>query len=125
MTIDIGIGRIPTWTRADRLRKAREVAGLDQTALGQHIGVSRGTVSNAERGTVEPRRSVIMAWAMATGVPLTWIETGEAPSPGGDGASIDARPEGFEPPTFWLGASRRRPAARVVPMPGRPAPAAA
>lgn len=87
MTIDAGVGRIPTWTRADRLRKARESSGLDQTALGQRIGVSRGTISNAERGTVEPRRAVIMAWAMATGVPLSWIDTGEAPSPGGDGAS--------------------------------------
>ena len=125
MTTDAGIGRIPTWTRADRLRKAREVSGLDQTALGQRIGVSRGTVSNAERGTVEPRRSVIMAWAMATGVPLAWIETGEAPSPGGDGASIVARPEGFEPPTFWFGATDARPAATVIPMRSQPVPSAA
>ena len=117
MTIDVGAGHIPVWTRADRLRKARESAGLDQTTLGERIGVSRGTVSNAERGTVEPRRAVIMAWAMATGVPLRWIDTGEAPSPDGEGASV-VRPEGFEPPTFCLGTprlvtmgSRRRPAA--------------
>ena len=123
MTIDAGIGHIPTWTRADRLRKALEVAGLDQTALGQRLGVSRGTVSNAERGTVEPRRAVIMAWAMATGVPLHWIETGETPSPGGEGVSGGARPEGFEPPTFWLGSTGSRPA--VIPLRSRRVPAAA
>ena len=72
---------------------------MDQTALADAIGASRRTISGAENGEREPRRAVVMAWSLATGVPLSWIETGEAPSPDGDGASV-VRPEGFEPPTF-------------------------
>ncbi|WP_058234102.1 helix-turn-helix domain-containing protein [Devriesea agamarum] len=73
-------GTIPNFTKADRLRKARELLGLDQSAMAIRLGVSRGTVSNAERGAVEPRRTVVLAWALVTGVSLHWLETGkEAP----------------------------------------------
>ena len=123
MTISYQPGTIPSFTVADRLRKAREVTGLDQAEFADRAGLSRTGVSKAERGESAPRRSTLKLWALASGVPLLWIETGEAPSPGGDGASIVARPEGFEPPTFWLGASRRGPARTIVPL--RPVPAAA
>ena len=73
---------------------------MDQTTFAEHAGLSRAGVSNAERGESMPRRSTLKLWALASGVPLHWIETGEAASPGGDGASGKARPEGFEPPTF-------------------------
>ena len=66
-------GRIPDWTVADRLRKARESAGYEQTALARELGVAKNTISNYERGAVAPRRSVVMAWAMATGVDLDWL----------------------------------------------------
>ena len=100
MTISYQPGTIPSFTVADRLRKAREVTGLDQAEFADRAGLSRTGVSKAERGESTPRRSTIKLWALASGVPLHWIETGEAPSPGGDGASSGARPEGFEPPTF-------------------------
>ena len=124
MTISYQPGTIPSFTVADRLRKAREVTGMDQTEFAEHAGLSRAGVSNAERGESTPRRSTLKLWALASGVPLYWIETGneEAPSPGGDGAS-GARPEGFEPPTFWLGSTGSRPA--VIPLRSRRAPAAA
>jgi transcriptional regulator with XRE-family HTH domain len=82
---------IPTWTAADRFRKAREHAGLDQGQLAEATGLARQTVSNYERGaTSRPRRAVANLWAMATGVPAGWLLEGEV------------RPEGFEPPTFWF-----------------------
>lgn len=79
---------IPEWTLGDRLRKAREDAGMDQAALAEALGVSRATISNHEvgigkRGT---SRMMIRAWALATGVPAEWIELGTAP---------DQKPPGY------------------------------
>jgi len=69
-------GRVPEWTVADRLRKAREAAGMEQTQLAQVAGISRATISAAENGS-RPARATMRLWALATGVPLVWIETGE------------------------------------------------
>ncbi|MBT1542029.1 helix-turn-helix transcriptional regulator [Curtobacterium flaccumfaciens pv. flaccumfaciens] len=99
-------GRIPTWTQADRLRKARETVGMEQQQLADATGLSRTTVGKYERGEVKPRRSGLILWAMATGVPLSWIETGvetqNAPGPddGTEGVSDGVRSKGLEPPTF-------------------------
>lgn len=86
-----------------RLLQAREEAELDQGQLSEKIGVSRTSISAAETGKSKPRRSTLILWAMATGVDLDWLLTGEtkkAPSPGGERASEVVRPKGFEPPTF-------------------------
>lgn len=77
---------IPEWTLSDRLRKAREDAGLSQQQLADRLAVSRNTVGNAETGARRPLPITIKAWADATGVPLPWLLTGEAPrgyTPGG------------------------------------------
>lgn len=71
------------------------------------MGVSRNTVYNNERGKVVPRRIVLKAWAMATGVDLTWIETGsttENPRPDGPdgGGEVEVRHQGLEPRTRWF-----------------------
>lgn len=78
--------------------------GLDQQELAEAMGVSRSTVTNAERGNHGVRKIVLNAWSMATGVSAHWLQTGEAPasddSPdGGDGV----RHQGLEPRTRWLG----------------------
>lgn len=83
-------GFIPEWTIGDRLRKAREATGLSQAQLAKAIDVSPKTVGNYEAGRVETRRIVLRAWSLRTGVPLMWLETGEAPSPEGNGASDGA-----------------------------------
>lgn len=81
---------IPEFTRADRLRKAREVTGMNQSAFAEHIGISPRSVGNYENGSVAPRQVVLNAWALGTGVPLEWLETGIAPTSnnGGDGSSM-------------------------------------
>ena len=83
MSISTDIGAVPTWTVADRLRKAREHAGLDQTELADLVGISRNTISNYERGQTAPKRPVLLAWSLATGVPRAWLETGAEPDPQG------------------------------------------
>lgn len=98
-------GAIPGWTMGDRLRKAREYAGMSQMELSELIGASKRTIGRYEDGA-EPKRPVVISWALATGVSLDWLETGElnekTPSPGGDGVSSNEPPAGFEPATFSL-----------------------
>ena len=99
---------IPRFTVGDRLRKAREMTGLDQGAFAAELGVSRNTVSNAEQGRTRPRLLMLRAWSLRTGVPVEWLETGvENPRPGvPDGG--DVRHQGLEPRTHWFGASPAR-----------------
>lgn len=68
---------IPEWLLTDRLRKAREHAGIEQAAMAAWLGVSRNTVGNYENGRTRPRLIVLRAWAQATSVDLAWL-TGEA-----------------------------------------------
>jgi len=79
-------GAVPTIQVRHRLRIAREHAGLDQGQLAELIGVSRNTISNAECGAVQARKIVVNAWALACGVPASWITTGQTPN-GGPGPS--------------------------------------
>ncbi len=67
--------KVPAWTLGDRLRKAREFAGMEQNELAHRIGVSRGTVSNYElgRGIRPPKVVVLRAWAHECGVPYEWV----------------------------------------------------
>ena len=78
-------GVIPEFTLGDRLRKARELTGLDQGDFAAEIGVSRNSVSNAETGATRPIRVTLRAWSMRTGVPIEWLLTGQAPDPHGGG----------------------------------------
>lgn len=90
-------GAIPDFNLSDRLRKAREYAGLEQAELADRIGVSRNTISNGERGSHAVRKIVLNAWAMATGVDRLWLETGQAPTmpsgPEGQYTTRDSNPE--------------------------------
>lgn len=84
-------GFIPQWTLADRLRKARESTGLGIVEFAEKVGISRGTVNNAEHGKREPSTPTIKMWALATGVDYNWLLTGETPPPGtGEGVSEGA-----------------------------------
>ena len=92
-------GAVPQFTIGDRVRKAREYAGLQQIELAERAGMSRGGVARIEamNGGL-PRRSTLIAIAFATGVDLDWLETGKTPAgdnpDGGSGCAIrDSNPE--------------------------------
>lgn len=75
--------QVPEWTVGDRLRKARELLDLEQGPFAALIGVSRGTVSNYERGLTSRYKPIVMnAWAAQTGVPVEWLERGEPATAG-------------------------------------------
>lgn len=76
---------VPTFDQADRLAKARKHAGMDQAGLADAIGISRNSVGNYESGKTAPRPIVLRAWAMATGVPVEWLEHGQLPDVGTGG----------------------------------------
>ncbi|SDF98460.1 Transcriptional regulator, contains XRE-family HTH domain [Cellulosimicrobium cellulans] len=77
-----GAGFIPQFTLGDRLRKARQHTGLEQVEFAEEIGISRGTILNYELDRTRPRLIVLKAWALRTGVPLEWLQTGESPRQG-------------------------------------------
>lgn len=89
MSANLETGLIPWPKLNQRLRLAREETALDTKVFAEEIGVSRQTVLAYERGAYKPRPVVLKMWAMRTGVDLHWLETGEAPSPGGgEGAGV-------------------------------------
>lgn len=95
MTAAHTAGVVPVLTGPQRLMVAREHADLNQAELAQRLGVSSATVQRAESGKTEPRRTTLMAWSLATGVNLHWLETGQAPRQddpdGGESAPSRAR----------------------------------
>lgn len=91
-----------------RLRAARVLAGLDQTGIARLVGAGRSTVSNWENGMSEPQATQLARWAFVTDQTVDWLLEGvleSKMSPTGDSEGHEARPEGFEPPTFWSGVS--------------------
>lgn len=85
---------IPQWTQGDRLRKARTLTGMNVREFADHIGVSHGTITNAETDARQVRKIVLNAYALATGVPVEWLETGRTPSHdnGPDGGGVSPTP---------------------------------
>ena len=82
--------QIPEWSRGDRFRKAREARDISQGELAEMMGVARRTIGSYERDEVEPRKIVVNAWALATGVPVEWLLYGVAPTgPDDDGTAAD------------------------------------
>lgn len=70
----------------ERIRRARTAAGLNQTELAAHIGVTRAAVSQWELGTTKsPNPKNIFAIAEVTGFSPQWLATGEGPEKLKDG----------------------------------------
>lgn len=90
-------GNVPEVTIHHRIRIAREFAGLEQGELAGATGISRSTISNYESGATTHLKSLYLRQiAMATGVPLEWLQTGSVPS-SGDGVSVKDRRNGRVP----------------------------
>jgi transcriptional regulator with XRE-family HTH domain len=96
-------GRTHDFGIADRLRAAREDAGMDQRMFAERTGLSRATISNYERGIHKPRRPQLVVWALATGFSLHWLEHGTEPE--GDGGDALASPS-HRPTQGYFGVRR-------------------
>jgi transcriptional regulator with XRE-family HTH domain len=73
MTVDASQGVIPQWTVPDKIRKAREYAGLSQQELADRLSVTRTSVINWERGHTRPLRLILRLLAAETGVDEQWL----------------------------------------------------
>lgn len=80
MTEMTGYGDVPVFDKADRLGKALQHAGVSVQAMADELGVSRNTVGNYLNRRTEISRSGLIVWALRTGVPMQWLETGLAPN---------------------------------------------
>lgn len=65
----------PAWTFQDRLRKAREHAGMTQSELAEATGVSLNSLNRYEKGQRSPGGEIVKSISDATGVPLEWFYT--------------------------------------------------
>ena len=65
--------RTPAWTLTDRLRKAREVTGMEKGAFAVALGVTRNTIGNYEGGHTKPNRAILRAWASLCDVEFAWL----------------------------------------------------
>ncbi|MGR3541557.1 MAG: helix-turn-helix domain-containing protein [Hasllibacter sp.] len=76
-------------TFGDRLAFARDVAGLDQKALSERLGVKRGTVARWEDDVDEPRANRLQMLSGLLGVSMRWLLTGVGDGPAADEAPAD------------------------------------
>lgn len=65
-------GMEPTWTIGDRLRKARETAGIGVQEMADALGVDRGTITRYERATAV-RGQTVLAYAKVCEVDEGWL----------------------------------------------------
>jgi Zn-dependent peptidase ImmA (M78 family)/transcriptional regulator with XRE-family HTH domain len=63
----------------DRLRQARELRGLTQTALARQVGVHPSAIAQLETGRIQPSPEVLDALSRATGFPPTFFTRPSGP----------------------------------------------
>ena len=88
MTTSPEPGLIPQLTLGWRLRMARATTGLSTRDFAERIGVSHGTITNAENDKRSVRPITLNAYALATGVDRTWLETGVVTGDTPDGTEM-------------------------------------
>lgn len=76
---------IPQFTKGDRLAKALDFAGMSVAEMSDYLGISRNTVGNYIAERTKTPRPTLMLWSLRTGVPIEWLESGDAPGAGPDG----------------------------------------
>ncbi|MGO2659601.1 helix-turn-helix domain-containing protein [Mycetocola reblochoni] len=91
-----------TWTIGDRLKRSRQMAGMNQTVIAGRLGVSRPTVSDWEIGRTMPSAVHFIRWAQITGATLDWLAEGlnaESPTLSRGASDEVVHPLGLEPRT--------------------------
>jgi len=88
-------------TYGERFMKARRLNNWTQQQLAERLGIDRKTVLAIEADKRKPKKSVVIAWAVVTGVPLEWLETGVITDP--DTEAVTGRylqPHAYDLPLF-------------------------
>ena len=66
---------------------ARELTGMGLREFATEIGVSPDTLTSAEKDRRKVRTITFNAYALATGVPVEWLQTGAEPTDRNDGGT--------------------------------------
>ena len=72
---------IPTWTIGDRLRKARNTAGIGVADMAGRLGVNAKSITRWERAQDGAPRRTVLAYAHETNVPVEWLDGADADDP--------------------------------------------
>lgn len=72
-----------------RIAQAREMAGMTQEQLSEHLGVRLATVRRWEDGRSGPRANRTVTIAGLLGVSISWLMMGRGEAPS-EGADLDA-----------------------------------
>ena len=65
--------------QADRLDKALKVSGVSGREMADYLGLTPYTVSRYINRKAEVPLQTLRLWALRTGVPFEWLETGKTP----------------------------------------------
>lgn len=68
---------VPEWTLPERIKKAREYAGLSREELAALLATHENTVANWERGDTHPTQRKVRAVAAACSVDGDWLWDGD------------------------------------------------
>lgn len=84
---EVAHARVPELTQGWRLKMA--LGDMPVQEMADVLGVSRSQVSRwmNDRGA-RPKRAYILQWALMTGVDPVWLESGKAPTQGGDDGGL-------------------------------------
>jgi transcriptional regulator with XRE-family HTH domain len=77
-------GIVPEWTQGDRLAKSLRERGITVQQMADFLDVSRNTVGNYIHDKRKVPKAVLRVWALRTGLPLVWLESGIVPEDGDD-----------------------------------------
>jgi transcriptional regulator with XRE-family HTH domain len=94
----------PVWTLGERLHKAREFAGITRTGMADRLGVSERTIRNYENEAVRVTRSIVLAYAAETMVPVDWFSEDAAIRSRCVREAIRGAPEYMQPSLFAIAA---------------------
>jgi len=97
---------VPEWTLADRFRKVRSVADLDQRRFAERLGVKSSAYAQWEAGRARPRDLVAIARRveLITRVPAAWLlglETANPRPDGPDGGQTLPRLDSNQQPSVY------------------------
>ena len=90
------------WDVADRMRKALRVSSTRVGVMADYLGVTRNTVGNYINGHTGPDKRTLRLWALRTGQPLEWLETGAVTTvEGPDGGASRPRTDSNRRPSDY------------------------
>lgn len=81
--------RLLEFNQSDRMDKALRLSGVTGREMADYLGITPSTVSRYINGKADVPLQTLRLWALRTGVPFRWLQTGETPAgPRPDGGEM-------------------------------------